>query len=342
MTAKDLSHHRTHPASRTPPPLRQLLSLALLCACAANSFGQDKAAPPPPQTDDEEVLTVRTDLITLPVFVGDSHARRVGSLAASDFVASIDGRPAEIRYFAAGTARVALVFALDASGSARDHIAGQREAARALLSRFGAGSRVGVLAFAERATLVRQLSAAELSPAAFQIGARRNSRTAVFDGALAAVRAFDAAGPDAGERRIVVLLSDGLDTASTVRPAEVVKAARERGVSIYVIHLPVYGLRGDRVTVRRPARGFRELAYETQGRYFLLGDERQALRPNPTYDLAPVFAAVANDLQTQYVLGLYADPSMRDGREHTLGVSLTPGKPKLLVFALRDKFTLRP
>lgn len=338
MTRGNRSHHRTHPASRTPLRLCQLLALALVCA--SYSPAQDQPAPPP--TDDEEVLTVRTDLITLPVFVSDAHARRVGSLIAADFAARIDGRPAEIRYFAAGTARVALVFALDTSGSARTHIANQREAARALLARFGAGSRVGVLAFAERATLIRQLSSAELAPEAFEIAARRNSRTAVFDGALAAVRAFDAAGPDAGERRIVVLLSDGLDTASTTRARAVISAARERGVSIYVIHLPVYGFRGDRIAVRRPARGFRELADETAGRYFLLGDERQALQPSPTYDLAPVFAAVADDLQTQYVIGLYADPSMRDGRQHTLSVSLTPRKPKLLVFALRDKFTLKP
>ena len=340
MTPADLSHHRTHPASRTPLPFRQLLTLALLCACAAHSLGQDKAAPPP--TGDEEVLTVRTDLITLPVFVTDSRGRRVGSLTAPDFAASVDGRPAEIRYFAAGTARVALVFALDASGSAREHIAGQREAARALLARFGAGSRVGVLAFAERAALIRQLSAAELSPDSFQIAARPDSRTAVFDGALAAVRAFDGAGLKVAERRIVVLLSDGLDTASTVRPAEVVAAARAREVSIYVIHLPVYGLRGDRVAVRRPARGFRELAAETGGHYFLLGDERQALAPNPTFDLAPVFDAVADDLQTQYVVGFYADAATRDGRPHTINLWLTNRNSKLRVHAPGSKVTLKP
>ena len=339
MTPANLSRHRTHPASRTPLPSRRLLTFALLCACAPNIFGQQQ--PASARADDEEVLTVRTDLITLPVFVTDRRGRRVGSLAASDFAASVDGRPAEIRYFAAGTARVALVFALDASGSAREHIARQREAALALLTRFGAGSRVGVLAFAERAVLLRPVSSAELPPESFQIAARRDSRTAVFDGALASVRAFDGAGANPAERRIVVLLSDGLDTASTVRPAEVVAAARQRGVSIYVIHLPVYGVRGDRVGLRRPSRGFRELAAETGGRHFLLGDERQALDPNPTYDLAPVFAAVADDLQTQYVVGLYADPSTRDGREHTVGLSLARRDSKLRVRALRDKFTLK-
>ena len=340
MTPRSLSHARTHSASRTTSRLSQVLTLALLCACAPNLFGQGQ--PTTTQPDGDEVLTVRTDLITLPVFVTDGRGRRVGSLAASDFAASVDGRPAEIRYFAAGTARVALVFALDASGSARGHIARQRAAALALLSRFGAGSRVGVLAFAERAALLRPISSAELPSDSFQIDARRNSRTAVFDGALTSVRAFDGAGASPAERRIVVLLSDGLDTASAARPAEVVAAARERGVSIYVIHLPLYGVRGDRIGVRRPSRGFRELAAETGGRYFLLGDERHALDPNPTYDLAPVFAAVADDLQTQYVVGLYADPSARDGREHAVGVSLTRGNSKLRAHTLREKFTLKP
>ena len=74
----------------------------------------------------------------------------------------------------------------------------------------------------------------------------------------------------------------------------------------------------------------------------MLGDERSALELNPTYDLAPVFAAVADDLQTQYVVGLYAAPSTRDGREHAVRVSLTGHDRKLRVHALRDKFTLRP
>ena len=339
MTPGNYPHHRTHAASRTPFRLCQALALALLCACAPNFFGQGQ---PATQAGDDEILTVRTDLITLPVFVTDGRGRRVGSLTAADFAARVDGLPTEIRYFAAGTARVALVFALDASGSAREHISRQREAALALLSRFGKGSRVGVLAFAERAALLRPISSAELSSESFQIAARRDSRTVIFDGALAAVRAFDAAGASAAERRIVVLLSDGLDTASTARPADVVAAARGRGVSIYVIHLPLYGVRSDRIGVRRPSRGFRKLAAETGGRYFLLGDGRQALDPNPTFDLAPVFDAVADDLQTQYVVGLYADPSTRDGWEHTVSVSLARNNSKLRVHTLRDKFTLRP
>jgi len=296
-----------------------------------------------PTADADEILTVRTDLVTFPFYVTDKRGRRVSALAAEDFRVSIDGRPAEVRYFAAGTSRVALVFALDASGSARDHIARQRDATLSLIARFGGSSRVGILAFAERAAFLLPLSPArELASQTFNLRAVPNSRSAVFDAALAAVRGLEGGAATNAERRIVFLLSDGLDTASTTRPAAVVREAQARGVSIYVIHLPLYAVSDGRLGVRRPSRGFRELAAQTGGRYFLLGDERQALDPDPKFDLAPVFAAIADDLQSQYVLGFYADQTARDNREHNIGVTLARGGGKLRVHLLREKFTVKP
>jgi VWFA-related protein len=288
------------------------------------------------------VLSVRTDLITVNCFVTDSHGRRAAGLAAADFQVRDNGRPAAVSYFASGSARVALVFALDASGSAREHIERQREAALALLARFGRGSRAAVLAFAERPALALPLTAdTEQVRASFRLGARGNLHTAIFDAALAAVFAFDSAKPDAAERRIVLLLSDGLDNASGARPASVVEAANARGVSFYVIHFPLYEPAGDRLAVRRPARGFRELAARTGGAYFLLGDAARALDPRYTYDLAPVFDAIADDLQSQYVLGFYLDEAARREPAHKLDISLTQNK-KLRVHTLRDTYVLKP
>jgi VWFA-related protein len=288
------------------------------------------------------VLSVRTDLITISCYVTDAHGRRAGGLAAADFQVRDNGRTAAVSYFASGAARVALVFALDASGSAREHIERQREAALALLSRFGKGSRAAVLAFAERPALALPLTSdTEQVRASFRLGARSNLRTAIFDAALAAVRAFDSAKPDAAERRIVLLLSDGLDNASDARPATVVGAANARGVSFYVIHFPLYEPAGGRLAVRRPARGFRELAERTGGSYFLLGDAAHALDLHYTYDLAPVFNAIADDLQSQYVVGYYLDEAARREPEHEVEISLSQNK-KLRVHTLRDKFTLKP
>src|SRR5918912_619600 len=99
----------------------------------------------------DDVIRVRTDLVTAAAFVTDAHGRRVSNLSQDDFVVREDGRIVKVEYFATGTERVALAFALDASGSARETIARQREIALALFSRFGSSSRVAVLRFGETA-----------------------------------------------------------------------------------------------------------------------------------------------------------------------------------------------
>src|SRR5207237_8309550 len=107
------------------------------------------ARPHPPPADDVQLI-VPTDFITVPVVVTDAHGARVPGLAATDFQARIDGQPVPISYFTAGTTRVALLFALDASGSLREQIARQRETALALFDHFGQHSTIGVLTFDER------------------------------------------------------------------------------------------------------------------------------------------------------------------------------------------------
>ncbi|HVG31398.1 MAG TPA: VWA domain-containing protein [Pyrinomonadaceae bacterium] len=325
---------------RTRHALQPLRTLCLVLFTLALAPTPARAQTPP--AGDDEVLSVRTDLITVNCFVTDSHNRRVGGLAAADFQVRDNGRPAAVSYFASGATRVALVFALDASGSAREHIERQREAALALFERFGKGSRAAVLAFAERPALALPLTSdAEQVRASFRLGARSNLHTAIFDAALAAVRAFDSAKPDPAERRIVLLLSDGLDNASDVRPATVVEEANARGVSFYVIHFPLYEPAGERIAVRRPSRGFRELAGRTGGAYFLLGDIAHALDLHYTYDLAPVFNAIADDLQSQYVVGFYLDEAARKEPEHRLEINLAQNR-KLRVHTLRDRYVLKP
>ncbi len=56
-------------------------------------------------------------------------------------------------YFSPGADRVALMFALDQSGSLREIISQQQEAALALFSRFGERSSVAVLRFSDTSSL---------------------------------------------------------------------------------------------------------------------------------------------------------------------------------------------
>src|SRR6185503_5777169 len=117
-----------------------------------------------------------------------------------------------------GADRVALVFALDESGSLREIISQQREAALSLFGRFGERSRVAVIRFAQNPVLVADFGRDTAAASdAFRFAVKTNQHTAILDAAAAAVGAFDTLSRVRSERRIVVLISDGLDNASTVK-----------------------------------------------------------------------------------------------------------------------------
>ena len=281
-----------------------------------------------PVTDDE-VVKVSTDLLVFPIRIRGKRGQAAATLTERDLLLKDNDHVTSGLYLYPGADRVALVFALDQSGSLREIVSQQREAALALFGRFGERSQVAVLRFAEKPSLVapfgRDTSAAR---DAFNFPVRINQHTAIFDAAAAAVNAFDALPRVRSERRIVVLISDGLDNASTMKAGPIIQAAFQKQISFYVIHLPLFEPRDGRLAVRSPAKGFRELAEKTGGKYFLVGNASLALAPQANQtstDLTPIFQAIEEDLRSQYLLGFYAGDASRDGRNHRFTVSLPAG-----------------
>lgn len=274
--------------------------------------------------DDEDVIRVNTDLLLFPVRIRDKKGQAVAGLTEQDLSLKDQDQVTTGLYFSPGADRVALMFALDQSGSLRQIIAQQQEAALALFSRFGERSSVAILRFSDTASLVapftKDLDAAR---AAFKFRAAPNAQTAIFDAAAKAVTAYDDLPPVRSERRIVVLISDGLDTRSRTSAESVINAALERRVSFYVIHLPLFEPRDGRLQVRSPSKGFKDLAEKTGGKYFLVGDAKSALVPREN-DLTPIFQAIEEDLKSQYLLGFYISEASRDNRKHVFSVSMKP------------------
>ncbi len=296
------------------------------------------------QLPTEDVVRVRTDLVTIPVVVTDLRGRRIAGLTSEDFELLDEGRRVQTTYYAAGTERVAMLFLLDASGSTLDILTQQRETALALFSRFGPRSRVAVMHFRDQLEFVLPFTT-DLRKArgAFRPAAIPDRLTAIFDASLAAVRAFTSGVPDATERRIVVLISDGLDTASRERAANIINEANAAGVTFYVIHLPLFTVRDGRLAMRRPSKGFRELAEKTGGQFFVVGDAASSLDPRAEYDLRPIFGAISDDLLGQYVIGYYAGDEQRDGRFRRVEARLQrKDKRKLRVRQLREGYVLKP
>jgi len=316
-------------------PLRPVTAAVFLVLATASSLNKATAQEP------DEVVRIRTDLVTIPLVITDARGRRIPNLKREDFVLTDYDSTAKIDYFASGTERVALLFALDASGSEREIFASQRQAALALFSRFGPGSRVAVLHFANYVRLsVPFTTDSGAAQRAFNSEVGASGGTAIFDGAAAAVRSFDGSGGFSMERRIVLLMSDGLDTLSSTEYAEVVAAARDRGVSFYVIHFQLFTPGDGRLVPRPASKGFRELAEQTGGRYFRIGNAKSALDPKPHYDLAPVFEAIDSDLRGQYVLGFYPREASRDGQTHGVAIALAKRNSKLRVRQMKTTYRL--
>ena len=282
-----------------------------------------------PTNDDDEVVKVNTNLLVYSIRVRDKRKPAASLSAERDLTLKDDDHVTTGLYLYPGADRVTLVFALDESGSLRQIVSQQREAALGLFDRFGKRSSVAVMRFAEQPQLVAPFGRDTTTAGeAFSFPVKPNQHTAIFDAAAAAVHAFDTLPRFRSERRIVILISDGLDNASTTKAGAAIRAALEKQVSFYVIHLPLFAPLDGHLAVRPPSKGFRDLAEKTGGKYFLVGNASSALslpENRVSNDLAPIFLAIEEDLRSQYLLGFYAGEASRDGRNHRVKVTLPAG-----------------
>ena len=304
-------------------------------------------------TSEDDVVRVSTDLLLFPIRIRDKRNQAVQGLTEDQLSLQDKDRVTTGLYFAAGADRVALVFALDQSGSLRNIISQQREAAVALFRRFSDRSSIAVLRFAQVPAIVAPFERdTGKASSAFNPSAGSDRHTAIFDAAAKSVTMFAALPRVRAERRIVILISDGLDNASKTKPGAVIEAAQKDRVSFYVVHLPLFEPRDGRLTVRAPAKGFRDLAEKTGGKYFLAGDVKTALAPAKDIDLSLIFQAIEDDLKSQYLLGFYLGETANDGRKHRFSLSLPAGleyqfgqmdySRKHEFFVLRPREALKP
>ena len=104
---------------RVPPyrarPINSIFCLVLLWCCVSTST--ESAVAQEPTATDDEVLRVTTDLLLFPVRVRDKKGNRPNGLMENDLsLKDPDGVVSSV-YFSPGVDRVAIVFALDQSGS---------------------------------------------------------------------------------------------------------------------------------------------------------------------------------------------------------------------------------
>lgn len=190
---------------------------------------------PPAPAQAQARFESRTDLVVLSATAVDGKGRPVRDLRADEFRVFEEGRPQRIRHFVGGPGVPARVLLLvDASGSMNSEMktTSGRMAAYQLLDALPPEDQValagfdhkywGIVAFTRDRAQVRE-AFGELTPF---------GSTALHDALDKA--AYDVAS-HGEERRAVVVITDGVDTASTKTADEVIERSRALDVPIYAI-----------------------------------------------------------------------------------------------------------
>jgi Ca-activated chloride channel family protein len=261
----------------------------------------------------QERPTYRTAVRTVPVYatVVDSSGRLVPHLLESDFSVKVNGRPTPLSLFSSDPQPFTAVVMLDTSASVVVHLDRVIAAAGEFIGRITPADRAQVGGFNDRIQMSGSFTSdrASLRQALEQLDVGNPTR--LYDGIGAGLDALT----NIEGRRVVLVFTDGEDTASRTNFDTVLDRARLAGVMVYAVGLESDYFDGTRARRTRPSRNLKRLADETGGGYFEL---------TRMVDLRLGFARVAEELRSQYLLGFA--PPVLDGRRHTLDIRVTrPG-----------------
>jgi Ca-activated chloride channel homolog len=256
----------------------------------------------------------------------------VSGLSREDFTVIDDGQPQELVTFDGGDAALTVALLLDASAS----MEGVRlEAAvggvEAFLAGLGPLDEAEVLAFDDLLRGAVRVPASGAGAWRETIGQLRAAGgTAVNDMLYLALRSLEAR----QGRRVVVLLSDGVDVHSALSAEEVLWAQGVSDAAVYWIQLADAG-EFDRV--RSARRSVDEHGRERAG--LLQVVERsggRVVRVDSVAEIAAAFTGILAELRSQYVLGYYPTVDVDDGRWHDVEVRVAA--PRLSVRTRRGYF----
>ena len=200
-------------------------------------------------------LTIRmdTDLVVIDVTATDKTGAYIRDLRPEEVQVFEDGQERKINFFAmndeAALSRpLAVVFALDLSGSLRpDEMSTLRQAAMKFTELMKGDSVFAALTFNHKVKITQDFTPDPAKIArAFEKMDRFEGSTRIYDALDRAITMLNRSAPRTRNgrpvRRVVVVITDGFDSASIIDRREVIRRANDAGVTIYSVTLPSFAL----------------------------------------------------------------------------------------------------
>lgn len=292
-----------------------IIALALTLPSLAMAQQGEKADPRPSST-----IRIDTDLVTIDVTATDKNGNYVRDLRPDEFEVFEDGKLKKLDFFAmtdevALSRPLAVVFALDLSGSLKpEETVMLREAAMKFTELMSGDSVFAALAFNYNVKILQSFTdnPRKLEKALAKAD-RFEGSTRIYDAVDRAITMLNRQAPRTRKnhpvRRVVIVISDGFDSASIIDRHELIRRANAAGVTVYSVTLPSFILSPTQSTERviTPFDATRVVA-ATGGRDFSAGAK----------DFTPIFKALAEEIRASYALAYY--PEWRDGKTHDLRI----------------------
>jgi Ca-activated chloride channel family protein len=263
--------------------------LALVCLAGAGG----------PQVSEPFRISVDVNLVVLHPTVRDGKGQFASDLHAGDFEVYEDGVRQAIRLFQHEDVPVTVGLLVDHSSSMRHKLAEVTAAARSFVHSSSPEDQIFVVNFNERVTLGLPDTigftdnSAELERAVSRMPAE--GMTALYDAVVVAQERLQAGTHD---KKVLIVISDGGDNASTHSLAEVLKIAERSSALVYTIGI------FDADDEDKNPDVLRRLARATGGEVFL---------PGKLDDVVAICERIARDLRHQYTLGYVSGNPAKPG-----------------------------
>ena len=182
-----------------------------------------------PSAQQMPAFSAATDTVVVDVLVTRNGAPVTG-LTAADFTVRDAGVPQKVTLAAIDNMPVRLLLALDASASVRGEALGLlKQAATAAVQSLRPSDEAALLSFAHNLSMASEWTSNrdQIAQAIDTVTAR--GATALADAAFGALSVL----PRTGARTLVLMFTDGNDTASWLSPDQVLQASRRTETIIY-------------------------------------------------------------------------------------------------------------
>lgn len=305
-------------------PIVPILVLAVAMPLAGRAGGRVAPQDTAPEGGQPPVFKAEANLVVLDVNVFDGHSDAVPQLPQSAFTVVEDGRPQTITFFTSTDVPVAVGLVVDNSTSMLTRHGMVLAGSRAFAESSHPDDEAFSVVFNEHVRFGNPGNAPfTTSPAQLQAGLHRypaGGLTALYD---AVIEALDHLQDASLQKRVLIVLSDGEDNASSHSEADMLHRARRSDAMIYTIST------ADLSSHVGNASTLKKLAAQNGGVAYFPDTEKRVVE---------AFSEVAQNIRRGYRIGYTPTNPAADGEYHRVKVMVRMPGRKLSVRA-RDGYT---